>query len=183
MLLHSAGQVFGLGLDINGNAWNRTLVSMDPNTLAVTTVGVITGYGIESGGIAAIDVADRSLYWIGQQTNAGPNDPFYLIQVRRVTTSRILTIFIVAHTMRRCPHMCSYAVAHYLHSFIRSLACTTSPDWCRLVLTVAQRTLHRCLLPACLQVDLKDASIISTGRLCSDDAACPWSLEYLNKQF
>ena len=59
--------VYGLGLQIEGEAWNRTIVSFDPQTLEFVQRGVVSGFGIESGGISAIDVASQTLYWIGMK--------------------------------------------------------------------------------------------------------------------
>jgi hypothetical protein len=44
-------------------------------------VGAIDGYLVMSGAIAALDSARGVLYWIGQKTTSGVNDPFYLVGV------------------------------------------------------------------------------------------------------
>ena len=55
------------GLQIEGEAWNRTIVSFDPVSLKFAQRGVVAGFGIESGGISAIDVASQTLFWIGMK--------------------------------------------------------------------------------------------------------------------
>jgi hypothetical protein len=74
------GKVYGLGLHIDGNAWNRSIAVMDPATLEITEIGQVPGFGIESGGIGTVDVAGNSLWWIGMQSPYTPNAPFFLIQ-------------------------------------------------------------------------------------------------------
>lgn len=57
----------------------RTIVSMNPTTLAITTLGVVPSFGVESGGICTVDQANGILYWIGMPVPFAPNDPLYLI--------------------------------------------------------------------------------------------------------
>lgn len=71
--------VFGLGVKANGTGIERTLVSLNPTTKTYTTVGVVTDFLVESGGISALDEGARVLTWIGQKVNAKATDPFYLI--------------------------------------------------------------------------------------------------------
>jgi hypothetical protein len=75
-----SGSAFGLGIEPSGSTFKRTIVALHPTNMTISVVGDVTDYGIESGGIAAINVASHSLYWIGQKTGAAPNDPFYLVQ-------------------------------------------------------------------------------------------------------
>lgn len=77
---YADGMVYGLGLHIVGNDWNRSIVVMDPATLEITEVGQVPGFGIESGGIGTVDVAGDSLWWIGMQAPYVANTPLYLIQ-------------------------------------------------------------------------------------------------------
>lgn len=101
------GLMYGLGIAVSGNAWNRTLVALHPTDMTITTVGVIAGYGIESGGIAALNVAARSLYWIGQQTGAGNNAPFYLIQVSLADAS-VISASVLCSSDPACPWSLEY---------------------------------------------------------------------------
>lgn len=75
--------VYGTAVEAPAGTLVRTLVSLDVAKSAYATVGVIDGYTIEVGGIAALDPVARSMYWIGLPSNAtpGPNGPFYLVQV------------------------------------------------------------------------------------------------------
>ena len=74
--------IYGLGLDIEGQAWNRSIASFDPVALTYSQRGVVPGYGIESGGISAINVAAGSIYWIGMQAPYVAGSPLFLIQNR-----------------------------------------------------------------------------------------------------
>jgi hypothetical protein len=97
--------VVGLGIQVAGSKLQRTISSLDPKTLKVTTVGKTNAEVIESGGISAYNSDSKGLYWIGDKTG---NDDFYLVQ----------------------------------------------------------------------NSVLAGAKVLSTGDLCANDAACPWSLEY-----
>lgn len=79
--------IYGLGLAIEGQAWNRSIVSFDPVTLAYEQRGIVPGYGIESGGISAINVAARTLYWIGMAAPYVADSPLFLIQNRLADAS------------------------------------------------------------------------------------------------
>lgn len=57
----------------------RTVVRLNPVSQTYTTVGVVPGWLMESGGESALDAASRTLYWIGQPTGAKPTDPFHLV--------------------------------------------------------------------------------------------------------
>jgi hypothetical protein len=59
--------VYGLGLAISGQAWNRSIVSFDPVSLEYQQRGQVPAFGIESGGISAINVAAQTMYWIGMK--------------------------------------------------------------------------------------------------------------------
>jgi hypothetical protein len=59
--------VYGLGLAISGQAWNRSIVSFDPVSLQYAQRGQVPAFGIESGGISAINVAAQTMYWIGMK--------------------------------------------------------------------------------------------------------------------
>jgi hypothetical protein len=71
--------VYGLGILPSGSTFERSIVALHPSNKTITVVGPVKAYGIESGGIAAINVGARGLYWVGQKTGASPNDPFYLV--------------------------------------------------------------------------------------------------------
>ena len=75
------GRVYGLSLHIVGEAWNRSIAVLDPVTLAISEIGVVAGFGIESGGIGTVDAAAQSLWWIGMQTPYVPSAPLFLVQV------------------------------------------------------------------------------------------------------
>ena len=97
--------VVGLGIQVAGGKLQRTISSLDPKSLKVTTIGKTSVEVIESGGISAYNTVSKGLYWIGDKTG---NDDFFLVQ--------------------------------------NSVA--------------------------------PGAKVISTGDLCANDAACPWSLEF-----
>jgi hypothetical protein len=88
------GMIYGLGLHIVGNGWTRSIVRMNPATLAITEMGLVTDYGIESGGIGTVDAAAKSLYWIGMAAPYVPNSPFFLIQSSIVDGSTISAAFL-----------------------------------------------------------------------------------------
>jgi hypothetical protein len=79
------GKVYGLGILVRGSGKNATLVrtlsALDPATLTISEVGAVEGYLSEYDGIGAIDVAGRSLWWVGLPTGAGPNAPADLLQL------------------------------------------------------------------------------------------------------
>jgi hypothetical protein len=68
--------IYGLGIQVAGSNLQRTIVSLDPSTLRITTVGKVNVETIESGGIAALDSKGKTLYWIGDKTG---NDDFFLV--------------------------------------------------------------------------------------------------------
>jgi hypothetical protein len=75
------GKVYGLSLHIVGEGFNRSVSSMDPATLDITEIGVVPGFGIESGGIGTVDSAAQTLFWIGMAAPYVPNTPLFLVQV------------------------------------------------------------------------------------------------------
>ena len=40
---------------------------LDPDTLAVSLVGQVHGFGIDGGSLSAIDAATQTLFWIGMK--------------------------------------------------------------------------------------------------------------------
>jgi len=76
------GKVYGLSLHIVGQGFNRSISVMDPATLAIREIGIVAGYGIESGGIGTVDAAAQTLFWIGMAAPYVPNSPLFLVQVR-----------------------------------------------------------------------------------------------------
>lgn len=100
----------GMGITVNSTGgYVRTVLRMDPITGKYKTVGEVPAFTIISGGISALNINGRILYWIGQKTGASMNDPFYIIGV-----------------------------------------------------------------------DIDTAAVSSSAKLCPNDAACPWSLQYNN---
>lgn len=81
----------------------------------------VLDYTVESGGIAALDYKSRLLYWIGQKTNAGVNDPFYLIGLSLTDAS--VRVSVVCATP--CPH-CVDAAASLVNAAVPCLACLQS---------------------------------------------------------
>ena len=81
--------IYGLGLHIVGGGWTRSIVRLDPTTLAITELGLVTDYGIESGGIGTVDAAAHSLWWIGMKAPYVPNTPLFLVQSSLVDGSTI----------------------------------------------------------------------------------------------
>lgn len=66
---------------------HRSLAAVPPSCLSPPSlslpaqVGAIDSYLVMSGAVAALDATRGVLYWIGQKTAAGVNDPFYLVGV------------------------------------------------------------------------------------------------------
>jgi len=90
-----SNMLVGLGIGVNSTGdLVRTVANMDPNTGAVTTVGIVPGYVIESGGEAAFDAASGGLFWIGESTAGTPGaSPFYLVQVS-IADASVLSVSI-----------------------------------------------------------------------------------------
>jgi hypothetical protein len=76
----TTGDVFGLGIMAAGSSIERTVTRLHTGNYTISLVGKVPDYTIESGGIAALNVASRTLYWIGQKSGGNPGTaPFYLI--------------------------------------------------------------------------------------------------------
>lgn len=94
----------------------------------------VSGFLVESGGIAALDTAASTLYWIGQQTNASTNDPFYLIAVDTATAA--VTVRCLPFAYWSCVGACfsctpaPHAGTHDTHAVVQGYAnlCTDDPD-------------------------------------------------------
>ena len=57
------------------------MVSLDVSSHKWTTIGQIDNFVVADGSISALNVHDRSLYWIGQKDGEKKNGTFYLIDV------------------------------------------------------------------------------------------------------
>lgn len=103
--------MYGVGYTYSGigAAWNRTLVSLDPTSLNITIVGVIPGWGLSDGGLATLDVGDRTLFWMGQVMGQPIDSPLYLLQVSLVNASMMSRALICANaTSDGCPMSLDY---------------------------------------------------------------------------
>lgn len=107
VLLSRVGMVYGLGIVPVGDTYDRTLVELDPRTFTLRTVALVScgalgrssplatltfappllrdaqipEFGVEDGGIAALDEGRRVLYWVGQRMGAPLNASFALVGV------------------------------------------------------------------------------------------------------
>ena len=65
-------------------------------------VGPVEGYLVMSGPVAALDAARRVLYWVGQRSNAGAQDPFFLIGVS-LDTAAVVSSAQLCASDDQCP--------------------------------------------------------------------------------
>ncbi len=73
--------VYGLSVIVlPNNTLARAVSALHPHNLTITLVGLVPGFASEYEGIGAVDVAGRSLWWVGQKSGAAPTDPAWLIQ-------------------------------------------------------------------------------------------------------
>lgn len=101
------GMVYGLSLHITGDSWSRSLSRMDPVSLVIKEVGLVSGFGIESGGIGTIDAAAQTLFWIGMKAPYVPNTPLYLVQVSLADASIVSSAQLCADDAS-CPWSLEY---------------------------------------------------------------------------
>ena len=97
--------IFGLGIQVVGGNLQRTIVSMDPTTLRITTVGKVNVETIESGGIAALDSKGKVLYWIGDKTG---NDDFFLVGNSIMTGAKVASTGDLCTNDAACPWMLEF---------------------------------------------------------------------------
>ena len=91
----ASGSFLGLGITELGSNITRVLVRLDARNYTFSTVGVVPGYVMMMGPIAALDVAGDVLYWMGASI-AAPDDGFFYVglnimdgSVASVSTARV----------------------------------------------------------------------------------------------
>lgn len=101
------GKVYGLSLHIVGEGFNRSISVMDPATLAISEIGIVPGFGIESGGIGTVDASAQTLYWIGMAAPYVPNSPLFLVQVR-LADATVVSAAQICASDPECPWSLEY---------------------------------------------------------------------------
>jgi hypothetical protein len=97
--------VVGLGIQVAGGKLQRTISSLDPKTLKVTTIGKTSAEVIESGGISAYNTDSKGLYWIGDKTG---NDDFFLVQNSVEPGAKVLSTGDLCASDAACPWSLEY---------------------------------------------------------------------------
>lgn len=97
--------IYGLGIQVAGGSLQRTIVSMDPATLRITTVGKVNVETIESGGIAALDSKGKTLYWIGDKTG---QDDFFLVGNSIEAGAKVISTGDLCKEDAACPWMLEF---------------------------------------------------------------------------
>jgi hypothetical protein len=73
------GLIYGVVMEPSpggGTAWECSIASLNPTTLKVSPIGTIPAYSMIVGGVATINAANNSIYWIGQTGSP----PYLLVQ-------------------------------------------------------------------------------------------------------
>lgn len=102
------GVFYGTGLEpcpANASRAVRTLVRLDPASLAMTTVGVVAGLTVSDGVLAALDPAPGGLLYAVLQRDAdggGPDAPFYLAGLSTANGS-VASLAPLAPSLGECP--------------------------------------------------------------------------------
>lgn len=74
-----SGAIYGMGQIPNNGTWERTIARLDCHSGAVTIQARVPQYTNQYGGDAALNVAERALYWVGQPAGAPMEGPMYLV--------------------------------------------------------------------------------------------------------
>lgn len=102
----ATGVIFGLGGGPGQGV--RSVVALHAGNRTIVEVGTVPEYGMQMGGITALDWAAKSIFWLAQKANADPSAPWYLVQ-NAVQGGKTLSAAPMCGNGQLCPWSLHYA--------------------------------------------------------------------------